>query len=109
MTTAQVSPQIWAIPISSVKEWVGPITAAAFGQPVDTFQVACVPYGTEPTDTDWEDPVPHPDGLIDGLGILVAEQTSHPLTLGKSYAIPVREQLGQSEPVIDDVGIVVGI
>lgn len=100
-------PTQWRIPPSSIKEWVGPLTASAFGQPVSTFQVAFLPYGQDPTDTDWEPPVPHPDQATTGLGVLVAEQTAHPLEPGSMYAISIQIDLGQSEPVVENVGIVI--
>jgi hypothetical protein len=105
-----VSPAtVWYVPVASIKEWVGPFSVTAFGQPVDTFRVAFLSNGQQLVDTDWEDPVPHPDGKVDGLGILVAEQTTHQLTLGQRYIIPVQLVLGQSKPVKPRVGIVVGV
>lgn len=103
------SPTLWRVPVVSVKEWIGPLTAEAFGTPVTNFQVAFTAAADALTDDSWETPVPQPDSLIDGVGILVGENTDHPLTTGTVYAVSVQLVLGQSEPVLKRVGMVVGI
>ena len=102
------TPTIWRVPVASIKEWVGPLTAAAFGEPAEIQAVTFLPYGQPITDDDWEPPVLDPDGLVDGLGVICAEQSSHLLTLGKWFAIAAQLNLGQSKPAVQDVGIVIG-
>lgn len=96
---------VWRIPVESVNEWVGALTVAANGVPTTNYQLAVVEYGTRPTV--WEDPVPHPDDAVAGLGVLVAAGSGHVLVAGKVYIIQVQIDLGISEPVLDNVGIII--
>lgn len=98
---------VWRIPVESVKDWVGPLMIATNGTPTTSYQLSFVEYGARPTV--WEDPVPHPDNAVVGLGIVVATDSSHPLTAGKVYVVQAQIDLGQSEPVIDDVVVIVAI
>jgi len=97
---------LWRIPApESVQEWVGPLTVMVGATPTMDYQVAVVEYGSRPAT--WTDPVVHPDDTIPGLGVVVGAGSSYPLVAGKVYLIWVQIDLGTSEPVLDDVGIII--
>lgn len=97
----------WRIPPESVQEFVGPLTVTANGVATTNYQLAVVEYGSRPTA--WEDPTPHPDNAVAGLGVVVGVGSTHLLVAGQAYLIWVQIDLGISEPVLDDVGLILAI
>jgi hypothetical protein len=97
----------WRIPPESIQEFVGPLTVTANGTPTTAYKLAVVEYGSRPTT--WEDPVLHPDNAVAGLGVIVGVGSSHLLVAGHAYLIWVQIDLGVSEPVLDDVGLILAI
>lgn len=97
----------WRIPPESIKEFVGPLTVTANGVPTTAYKLAVVEYGARAAV--WEDPVTHPDNAVAGLGVVVGVGSNHLLVAGHAYLIWVQIDLGISEPVLDDVGLILAI
>lgn len=97
----------WRVPVESENEWVGALVVTANGSPTTTYKVAVVEYGSRPTA--WENPVTHPDNAVAGLGVVVGVGSAHLLVAGHAYLIWVQIDLGVSEPVLDDVGLILAI
>lgn len=80
VTTDEVT---WTLP-AETKEWVGPITVTADGQPVTTFEVTVTEGGGRPTA--WVATTE----LEGDLGVLVGVGTAFPLRTGRRYTIWTR-------------------
>ena len=86
------------------REWVGPITVTADGDPVMGWTYALLPVGERPVAPEDIDGVP--TALPGGLGVLVGPDTAHVLAPGE-YALWVRYVDTPEAPVRDDVGRII--
>lgn len=84
------------------REWVGPITVTADGDPVTGWAYALLPRFAEPASAD--DITGTPTELNSGLGILVGPGTDHQLAPGV-YRIWIRYVDNPEAPVLDEVGV----
>lgn len=76
-------PTLWTL-VAETKEFVGPISVTADGDPVTTFEVTVTAPGVRPVE--WSDPT-----MIDGdLGVLVGAGTDFALTPGIKYTVWIR-------------------
>lgn len=69
---------------AETKEWVGPITVTADGEPQTNFEVTLTGAGVRPTEF-----VPA-SGLDGGLGILIGDGTDFELVPARKYTVWIR-------------------
>lgn len=95
---------VWQVPFDSVQEWVGPISVYVNGDETTDFKVSFSAFGT--LADSWEDPVPHPDAAVEGLGIVIATGSAHPIERNHAYSIKAQVDLGLSEPSVNNVALI---
>ena len=78
---------------AETKEWVGPITVTADGDPTTEFEVTLTAPGARPLE--WTEPTV----LGSERGILVGNGTDFPLTAGRKYTAWIRYSDNPEEPV----------
>lgn len=83
----------WSI-AAETKEWVGPITVTADGEPTEAFEVTLTAPGARPTT--WEAAT----ALDGGLGIMVGTGTTFPMLPQRKYTAWVRFTDDPEQPVL---------